>query len=395
MSAPTAAGSTEVLGKTPLHAWHLRNGARMGGFAGYDMPIRYEAGTIAEHNHTRSHAGLFDVSHMGVAVLHADSGSFADVAAALELFVPCDVDALAAQRQRYTQLLNQQGGIIDDLMILRTGVDSDDPNTLTIVANAGRKTIVFSHLSDHLPDGVHLRVYENRGLLALQGPEAETVLCSVSPHAAVIDEMIFLDVRHVTIAECDVVLSRSGYSGEDGFEISCAPDDAENIANALLHHEAVQPAGLGARDTLRLEAGLCLYGNDIDESTSPIEAGLAWSIQRRRRAEGGFAGADRVQAELSSGAGRALVGLMPEGRAPVRDHTDLFADAACTQPIGIVTSGGFGPTLGHPISMGYVDPAHAEPGAKVYAQVRANVVALDVINMPAVPTKFRRTKPSN
>jgi aminomethyltransferase len=390
-SAEAAVESDEVaaLLHTPLHAWHLAQGARMGAFAGYDMPIRYELGTIAEHHHTRTSASLFDVSHMGVAELHADDDTFHTVAEALELFVPCDVDLLPPGRQRYTQMLNAKGGIIDDLMISRT---RDRPNMLTIVSNAGRKAIVFEHLRQHLPEGARLVQRPEVSLVALQGPLAETALLRVATtDGDTLTAMRFMDVSTVHLAGVQVAISRSGYSGEDGFEIATPADDVLQVVTALAAQPEVKPAGLGARDTLRLEAGLCLYGNDIDETTSPIEAGLAWSIQKRRRSDLGFPGATRIAAELSDGAAQRLVGLSPVGKAPVREHAPLYADPTSDRVIGHVTSGGFSPTLGRPIACGYVDPDVVDNDEGIiYAEVRGNRLAVAITSLPFVPHTYKR-----
>ncbi len=373
--------------QTPLHAWHLEHGARMGPFAGYDMPIRYADGTIAEHVHTRTMAGLFDVSHMGVATLSASSNQFADVAAALELFVPCDVDLLMPGRQRYTQLLTDSGGILDDLMISRS---VNSPDTLTIVSNAGRKDDVFAFLQTHLPANTSLTLHPEVCLVALQGPRAESALCALVSNPEVIIGMRFMDVATVQLCGAEVGVSRSGYTGEDGFELSINAADVVRVVDALDAQPGVQPCGLGARDTLRLEAGLCLYGADIDETTSPIEAGLTWSIQKRRRQNLGFLGAERVGNELAAGTQRRLVGLVPDGKAPVREHTILFASHDSTEPIGIVTSGGYSPTLGRPISVGYLATELATVGTTIVAEVRGNRLPIVVTNMPFVAHTYKR-----
>jgi aminomethyltransferase len=388
MNSPSAE-PVEMLLKTPLHAWHLERGARMGAFAGYDMPIRYPDGTIAEHNHTRSSASLFDVSHMGVAELSAASGNFADVAAAIELFVPCDVDLLNPGRQRYTQMLNDDGGIIDDLMISRW---KHAPNNLMIVSNAGRKDVVFSHLSAHLPNSVSLTMHPDIALIALQGPEAEAALCRITDTPDLVYAMTFMDVARVVLAGVEVDVTRSGYTGEDGFELAIPASEVLVVANALCEQSTVKPAGLGARDTLRLEAGLCLYGADIDESTSPIEAGLKWSIQKRRRSNLGFPGSTRISQELVNGTVRQLVGLIPDGKAPIREHTVLYATASESddRPVGVVTSGGFSPTLGKPIAVGYVDALFATPGSSIVAEVRGNRLPVTVSDIPFVTHTYKR-----
>lgn len=377
----------EALMRTPLHEWHIRHGARMGEFAGYDMPIRYGEGTLAEHAHTRRHAGLFDVGHMGVAELHSDADSFPDVAQAIERFVPCDVDLLKPGRQRYTQMLNRSGGIIDDLMISRS---REQPDMLTVVSNAGRKTLVFAHLVRYLPSGVSLRTKPELCLLALQGPDSETVLARIADDPGALSEMAFMDVGSAVLAGCRVAISRSGYTGEDGFEIAVHAEDEVTLADALIAFDEVKPAGLGARDTLRLEAGLCLYGADIDETTSPVEAGLAWSIQKRRRSELGFPGDQRIAVELESGPARRLVGLVPHGKAPVRDHALVFSDLQSTEAVGVVTSGGFSPTLGRPIAVGYVPADLALTGTTMFAEVRGVRLPVDVAPIPFLPHNYRR-----
>ncbi|WP_264798747.1 glycine cleavage system aminomethyltransferase GcvT, partial [Acetobacter peroxydans] len=305
--------STESLLHTPLFSLHTALGARMVPFAGYAMPLQYAEGIMAEHRHTRTQAGLFDVSHMGQVRLRARSGAVRDAALALEQLVPADIAGLASGRQRYTQFTNAQGGILDDLMVTRLGDD------LLVVINAACKAADIAHMRAHLSDTCTLDVLEDRALLALQGPLAGQVLAALAPAVA---DMLFMDVRTLDIAGAACVVSRSGYTGEDGFEISVPAAQAEALARTLLAQPGVAPIGLGARDSLRLEAGLCLYGADIDETTTPVEAALEWSIQKSRRAggvrAGGFPGAEIILAQLSEGTARRRVGLLPEGRAPVR-----------------------------------------------------------------------------
>jgi aminomethyltransferase len=375
----------EVLQTTRLHQWHVSNGARMGGFAGYDMPIRYEPGTIAEHVHTRTSAGLFDVSHMGVAEIRSAAGGFADVAEAMERFMPSDVQSIAPGRQRYTQLLNDDGGIIDDLMIARP---ADEPEMLSVVSNAGRKHVVFPHLQAAFPSSIALTERPDIALIALQGPASEDVLCGLTNNDSVLRSMRFMDVGSITISGVRIGITRSGYTGEDGFELAILEQDLENIVGKLMENDAVRPAGLGARDTLRLEAGLCLYGSDIDETTSPIEAGLLWSIQKRRRTELGFPGATRIAAEIENGPTRKLVALAPEGKSLVRDHAPLLT--ADGEVVGTVTSGGFGPTLGRPIAMGYVPIARSAAGNSLIAEVRGKHIPVEVVTVPFVPHTYRR-----
>jgi len=375
----TDTADTTAFLKTPLHALHLRLGAKMAGFAGYDMPIQYPLGILKEHLHTRAAAGLFDVSHMGQAWL---TGS--DPAAALETLVPGELQALAPGRQRYTQFLNETGGILDDLMVTRAG-DPLNHDGLFLVVNAACKEQDFNHIETHLKGRATLERITDRALIALQGPAAAGVL---AVHAEGVDTMPFMSAMRVAVAGIDCLVSRSGYSGEDGYEISCPAEAAETLAEALLAHDAVEPVGLGARDSLRLEAGLCLYGHDIDETTSPVEGGLLWSIGKRRRAEGGFPGAERVQAEIAGGATRKRVGIRPEGRAPAREGTEILS--ADGNRIGIITSGGFGPTVGGPVAMGYVETAYAAAETAVTLLVRGKAMPATVCKLPFVQQRYYR-----
>jgi aminomethyltransferase len=375
----------EILQHTALHQWHIAIGGRMGGFAGYDMPIRYADGTIAEHLHTRAQAGLFDVSHMGVAHVRFPSGTYEDVAATMERFVPCDVASLAPGRQRYTQLLNDDGGIIDDLMIARP---ADDPEMLSIVSNAGRKHVVFEHLRSAFPLSTVLDERPEIALIALQGPAAESVLSRLSTDASRLQAMKFMDVASIQLCGVSIGVSRSGYTGEDGFELAIHEDDVLYVVTELAAQDEVRPIGLGARDTLRLEAGLCLYGSDLDETTSPVEAGLLWSIQKRRRTELGFPGAERIATEIANGPTRKLVALAPEGKGLVRDHAPLTSGEG--EAVGQVTSGGFGPTLGRPIAMGYVAADNATVGNSLVAEVRDKLIPVDIVAAPFVPHTYRR-----
>jgi aminomethyltransferase len=376
---------TEPL-KTPLHALHLALGARMTPFAGYDMPVQYPLGIMKEHLHTRTKAGLFDVSHMGQVILRPKSGNLPDAALALERLVPVDVLGLAEGRQRYALFTNEAGGILDDLMITNRG------DHLFLVVNAACKDADEAHMRAHLSDVCEIERLDDRALLALQGPHAGAVLASLAPESA---EMRFMDVRDLTLAGAECIVSRSGYSGEDGFEISVPNDHAEALAKALIAHEAVEPIGLGARDSLRLEAGLCLYGNDLDTTTTPVEASLVWAIQKTRRTSGaragGFPGADRILDELIDGASRSRVGILPDGRAPVRGGAELFAAEDAADPIGIVTSGAFGPSLDRPMAMGYVPSAQAAIGTRLFAEVRGKRLPLRVADMPFVKPNYRRS----
>jgi aminomethyltransferase len=375
---------TEIL-KTPLHSLHLELGARMTPFAGYDMPLQYPPGILKEHLHTRAKAGLFDVSHMGQLALRPKSGNIADAALALERLVPMDILGLANGRQRYALFTNAAGGILDDLMATNRG------DHLFLVVNAACKVADEAHLRAHLSDACEIERLGDRALLALQGPEAGAVLAAMAPESA---GMRFMDVRALPLAGHDCIVSRSGYTGEDGFEISVTNAAAVDLARALLDHEAVAPIGLGARDSLRLEAGLCLYGSDIDTTTSPVEASLVWAMQKTRHPggarAGGFPGAERILAELADGPGRRRVGLLPEGRAPVRAHAPLFAAEDDTDPVGTVTSGAFGPSLGGPMAMGYVPADLAATGTRLFAEVRGRKLPVAVADMPFVKPNYKR-----
>lgn len=351
-------------------------------FAGYDMPVSYPLGLIKEHLHTRQSAGLFDVSHMGQAVVSGPSQAI--TAAALEALVPGDVASLEPGRQRYTQLLTDDGGIIDDLMITRP-VSPREDGTLMLVVNAARKEVDYAHIAANLPPGVTLTPKEGLALLALQGPAAAEIMTNLCPEAV---KLGFMTAIPADMGGVLCHISRSGYTGEDGFEISVAAGEAEALARRLLSNEQVVPVGLGARDTLRLEAGLCLYGHDIDETTSPVEADLVWSIGKRRRAEGGFPGAERVQRELREGPARRRVGVKLEGRAPAREGCEIVS--AEGEPIGRVTSGSFAPSLGGPIAMGYVASAHAKPGTLVKIIIRGTPNAATVVPMPFVAHRYHR-----
>ncbi|MFI5409663.1 glycine cleavage system aminomethyltransferase GcvT [Kaistia sp. UC242_56] len=373
---------TDLLLETPLAGLHRELGARMVPFAGYAMPVQYPKGILTEHNWTRESAGLFDVSHMGQAYLVGPD--HATTARALEALTPGEFQALAPGRIRYTLLTTPEGGIIDDLMVTRSA-DPNEDGTLYLVVNAGRKTIDYAHIAANLPEGVTLEPADDLALVALQGPKAAEVMARHCPEAA---GMGFMTAARFVVDGIDCHLSRSGYTGEDGYEISVRSADAEALVRALLAEPEVEPVGLGARDSLRLEAGLCLYGHDIDEATSPVEADLGFALAKRRRAEGGFPGAGRILGELASGPARLRVGIKPEGRAPAREGTEI-RDAAGTT-IGIVTSGGFGPTAGGPVAMGYVAADHAAPGTPVTLVVRGKDLAASVVAMPFVPHRYFR-----
>jgi aminomethyltransferase len=370
---------------TPLHALHLARGAKMVPFAGYDMPVQYTVGVMKEHLHTRVGAGLFDVSHMGQIALHAKSGHIEDAAAALERLVPQDILKLAPGRQRYAQFTNERGGILDDLMVANFG------DHLFLVVNAACKADDEAHLRAHLSETCIVEPLPERALIALQGPKAEAVLAKLCADAPA---MRFMDAGPHRVDGIDCFVSRSGYTGEDGFEISVPAGKAEALAAALLESSDVLPIGLGARDSLRLEAGLCLYGHDIDTTTTPVEAALQWSIQKSRRnggaRAGGFLGADVILAQLEGGAPRRRVGLAPEGRAPVREGAPLFADSSSSEQIGAVTSGGFGPSIGAPIAMGYLPAPQATDGGTVFAELRGQRMPLRVTPMPFVPNTYKR-----
>ena len=364
---------------TPLTALHIELGGKLVPFVGYEMPVQF-GGIMAEHTHVRSRAGLFDVSHMGQVLLRGP-----DVAAAFEALVPMDVIGLGEGRQRYGLFTNDTGGIRDDLMFANRG------DHLFVVVNAACKEADIAHMRAMLPDTITVEPVTDRALMALQGPMAEAVLVGLAPEAA---EMRFMDVRTLDLKGVEAWVSRSGYTGEDGYEISVHAEDAEPLARALLDHPDVAPIGLGARDSLRLEAGLCLYGHDIDAATTPVEAGLTWSIQKIRRTDGdragGFPGAEGILAQLAGGAGRKRVGLRPEGRAPMREGVVLFAAAQGGDPLGIITSGGFGPTVGGPVAMGYLPIDLARPGTQVFGELRGKRLPLTVTPLPFVAANFKR-----
>lgn len=361
------------LQRTPLHALHQELEGRLVPFAGWDMPIQFE-GVLAEHNHCRTAAGLFDVSHMAVIELWGD-----DPARSLETVTPAGITTLAEGRQRYGVLTNSDGGIVDDFIVTNWG------RHLTMVANASRRDVDLAFLTEHLTD-VDIIEKPEIALLALQGPAAAGIVTDHDPSLA---DTVFLDNRMAEIGGIQIAAGRSGYTGEDGFELAVANDDADRLARLLLSNDAVAPIGLGARDTLRLEAGLCLYGNDLDETTSPVEADLVWTMPKRRREAGDFTGSKRILAELADGPSRVRVGIQPEGRRPVRDGAELRVPDG-DSPIGTVTSGGFGPTVERPVAMGYVPPELAQHGTGLVADVRGNDVACTVAPLPFAPHRYHR-----
>ncbi len=360
--------------RTPLYDLHVARGARMVPFAGFEMPVQYPTGILAEHHHTRSAAGLFDVSHMGQLKLEGT-----EAAAALETLVPGALRDLSIGRVRYTLFTDADGGILDDLMVTNAG------DHLYLVVNAARRAHDAAHLAAHLPAAVRLVPLDDRALLALQGPAAVAVLGRLAPEAA---ELRFMAAGPATIDGIAVWVSRSGYTGEDGFELSVPADAAVAVAERLLAAPEVAPIGLGARDTLRLEAGLCLYGHDIDTTTTPIEAGLAWTIGKRRRAAADFPGASVILDQLANGPPRRRVGLRLDGRAPAREGAAIEDDAGT--PLGTVTSGGVGPSAGAPIAMGTVAAAAATPGRAVRAVVRGRRLPATVVDLPFVQHRYHR-----
>ena len=380
-----APDNQDSLKRTPLHGLHVSLGGKMVPFAGYDMPVQYPAGVLKEHLQTRASAGLFDVSHMGQLALRPKSGKVEEAARALERLVPQDIVAIAPGRQRYAQFSNADGGILDDLMVANFG------DHLFLVVNAACKDADEAHLRAHLSDDCVIEQLGDRALIALQGPQAEAVLAKFCAEAP---SMKFMDAGPRKVAGIDCFVSRSGYTGEDGFEISVPAANAELLAKALLENPDVLPIGLGARDSLRLEAGLCLYGHDIDTATTPVEAALEWSVQKSRRSggarTGGFPGAEKILAHFDQGAARRRVGLLALGRAPVREGARLFADEAGGEAIGQVTSGGFGPSLNAPVAMGYVPTSRSTLGTKLFAEVRGQRLPLTVAAMPFVKNTYKR-----
>jgi aminomethyltransferase len=371
----------DILHTTPLHAEHLALLAKMCPFAGYDMPVNYGDGILKEHLWTRDKAGLFDVSHMGQCFIVPEDGQFETAARALESLIPLDILGMKPGTQRYGVLLNPDGGILDDLMIYRC---TTRDGSLYCVVNAGRKEQDFAHFQAHLPAGTHLKRADDLALLALQGPLAEAVLSAFIP---AVTDLAFMTCMEASIQGRTYHIARAGYTGEDGFEISIAAADSVFLWRLLLSDERVHPIGLGARDSLRLEAGLCLYGHDIDETTSPVEASLVWSMQKRRREEGGFPGYERIARELEHGPKRQRVGLLLEGRAPAREGAVILANG---EEIGVLTSGGFGPSVNIPVAMGYVKSEFASPGSKLDVQVRGKNLPATIVSLPFVPHQYKR-----
>lgn len=387
MGANVLPGSDVALRRTALHGLHVDLGARMMPFAGYEMPLHFPPGILKEHLHTRAAAGLFNVSHMGQIALRARSGRVAEAARALERLVPADLVGLEPGRQRYTFFTNPSGGMLDDLMVANMG------DHLLLVVNAARKVADEAYLRSVVADECDVQLLEQRALIALQGPKAAEALERIAPECG---RMNFMDVRTVEILSAQCVVSRSGYTGEDGFEIATDADIAREVAEALLEDPQVAPAGLGARDSLRIEAGLCLYGSDIDGTTTPVEADLAWAIANARRRngcrEGGFPGAEVILEQLASGAARRRVGLLPAGRVPVRAGAPLYYPADAERPVGAVTSGVFGPSVGAPVAMGYLPSELSSPGTKVFAEVRGDRLPVNVTTLPFVARKYQRTR---
>ncbi len=378
------------LQQTPLNALHRELGGRMVPFAGYEMPVQYPRGIIKEHQHTRAAAGLFDVSHMGQVRLVGASGGASGgegesggAAAALERLVPVDVIGLAEGRQRYALFTNEHGGILDDLMITNAG------DHLFLVVNGACKEQDLAHLRDHLSDDCAIEPLHEHALLALQGPQAAAVLGRLAPTLA---DLVFMTATRVEIAGADCFVSRSGYTGEDGFEISVPAARAEALARRLLAEPEVAPVGLGARDSLRLEAGLCLYGHDMDAETTPVEASLTWALSKARRRDGaragGYLGAEAVMDQLEHGAARRRVGIRPEGRAPLREGVELIDEDG--RALGHITSGGFGPTTGAPVAMGYVETAYAKAETELQALVRGKPLPIKVAKLPFVTQRYYR-----
>lgn len=374
---------TQSLRKTPLNALHREFGAKLTEFAGYEMPVQYRLGILGEHQHTRKKAGLFDVSHMGQVILSGQS--YEETALALEKVLPMDVLGLEIGRQRYGFLTTDEGGILDDLMFSNRG------DHIFVVLNAACKDSDIKYLRSLLEPNISIKEIESRALIALQGPASEAVLGKYHPQ---IENMKFMDVETLTIDGAECWISRSGYTGEDGFEISIPAEAAEPITRSILSNQNVEFIGLGARDSLRLEAGLCLYGHDIDQATTPVEASLTWAIQKARRSNGsrasGFIGSEIILKQLAGGTNKKRVGLLPQTRAPMREGVEIFATETSKEAIGKITSGGYGPTVGYPIAMGYINSEYANSEDDLFGELRGKRVPVKVSNLPFVPLNFKR-----
>jgi aminomethyltransferase len=373
--------SNQALRRTPLHALHRELGGKMVEFAGYEMPVHYAAGILKEHLHTRASAGLFDVSHMGQRILAGPSHE--TTAAALEAFTPGDFRSLGHGRMRYSMLLSDNGGIVDDLMVTR--LHSAGGGALGLIVNASRKEVDDAFIRARLPSSVVLKTADDHALLALQGPAAGAVM---ERHCAKASALVFMTAGSAEFAGIDCAISRSGYTGEDGFEISVRAEHAERVARVLLAEPEVMPVGLGARDSLRLEAGLCLYGHDINETTDPVAAGLAWAIGKRRKMEKSFPAAEKIMSLLIEGVPMKRVGIRPDGKAPAREGTSIADNTG--RVIGRVTSGGFGPTVNAPVAMGYVDAGFAGDATKVELIVRDKPLPARIAPLPFIAHRYRR-----
>ena len=374
---------TQSLRKTPLNGLHREFGAKLTEFAGYEMPVQYRLGILGEHQHTRKKAGLFDVSHMGQVILSGQS--YEETALALEKVLPMDVLGLEIGRQRYGFLTTDEGGILDDLMFSNRG------DHIFVVLNAACKDSDIKYLRSLLEPNISIKEIESRALIALQGPASEAVL---GKYHLQIKNMKFMDVETLTIDGAECWISRSGYTGEDGFEISIPAEAAEPITRSILSNQNVEFIGLGARDSLRLEAGLCLYGHDIDQATTPVEASLTWAIQKARRSNGsrasGFIGSEIILKQLAGGTNKKRVGLLPQTRAPMREGVEIFATETSKEAIGKITSGGYGPTVGYPIAMGYINSEYANSEDDLFGELRGKRVPVKVSNLPFVPLNFKR-----
>ena len=373
----------QALKRTPLYELHCELGAKLTEFAGYEMPVQYSLGILGEHQHTRTKAGLFDVSHMGQIILRGSS--YQETALALEKVIPMDVLGLKEGRQRYGFLTTDGGGILDDLMF------SNREDHIFVVLNAACKDSDIVHLRTLLEPEISIEVIENRALIALQGPASETVLSEFNSQ---ISAMKFMDIETLSIAGAECWISRSGYTGEDGFEISIPSSAAEAITRSILSKQEVEFVGLGARDSLRLEAGLCLYGHDIDEETTPVEASLTWAIQKARRTNGeranGFLGDKIITQQLDMGTYRKRVGFLPQTRAPMREGVEIYETESSKEVIGKITSGGYGPTVGYPVAMGYINSEYVDSNDNLFGELRGKRVPVKIAKLPFVPLNFKR-----